>query len=81
MIDGFRYGILGINDSNIISGMIILTLANIVSLILCMYIFKSGYKLKNVMKNSTLQVYNPIDLSFIFTVMEYICILKMVQDI
>ena len=46
MIDGFRYGILGINDSNIISGMIILTLANIVSLILCMYIFKSGYKLK-----------------------------------
>ena len=46
MIDGFRYGILGINDSNIISGMIILTLANIVSLILCMYILKSGYKLK-----------------------------------
>ena len=46
MIDGFRYGILGINDSNIISGMIILTLANIVSLILCMHIFKSGYKLK-----------------------------------
>ena len=46
MIDGFRYGILGINDSNIISGIIILTLANIVSLILCMYILKSGYKLK-----------------------------------
>ena len=47
MIDGFRYGILGINDSNIILGMIILTLANIVSLILCTYILKSGYKLKN----------------------------------
>ena len=65
MIDGFRYGILGINDSNIISGMIILTLANIVSLILCMYIFlNQDMFFKNVMKNSTLQVYNPIDLSF-----------------
>ena len=47
MIDGFRYGILGLNDSNIIVGMIVLTLANIISLLICMHFFKTGYKLKN----------------------------------
>ena len=46
MIDGFRYGILGINDSNIILGMIILTFGNIISLLLCMHFFRIGYKLK-----------------------------------
>ena len=46
-IDGFRYAFIGKSDSSIIFGSIILFLINITLLILCYYMFKSGYKLKS----------------------------------
>ena len=46
-IDGFRYAFIGKSDSFIIFGSIILFLINITLLILCYYMFKSGYKLKS----------------------------------
>ena len=47
MIDGFRFSLIGVNDSNIFLGIVILTLGNILCLIICMKIFKYGYKLKS----------------------------------
>ena len=46
-IDGFRYAFIGKSDSSIIFGSITLFLINITLLILCYYMFKSGYKLKS----------------------------------
>ena len=47
MIDGFRYGFLGINDGSLNIGIIFLLIGNISSILLCMYIFKNGYRLRN----------------------------------
>ena len=47
MIDGFRYGFLGISDGNIYIGMIILCLGNILAILFCMHMFKKGYRLRS----------------------------------
>ena len=47
IIDGFRHGFIGSGDSNIISGILILALANLFFLILTVYIFKKGFGLRN----------------------------------
>lgn len=47
MIDGFRFGFLGINDGNVVLGMLILSFANLSSLFICLIMFKKGYRLKN----------------------------------
>ena len=47
IIDGFRYGFIGSGDSNIISGILILAVANLFFLILTVYIFKKGFGLRN----------------------------------
>ena len=47
MIDGFRYGFLGENDGNIVIGVTFLFIGNITSIIICMRIFRKGYRLKN----------------------------------
>ena len=46
MIDGFRYGFLGVNDGNINIGIVLLCMGNITAIIICMRIFKRGYRLK-----------------------------------
>ena len=47
IIDGFRYGFVGVSDSNISLGIFILAMANLLFLILTVYIFKKGYGLRN----------------------------------
>ena len=47
IIDGFRYGFVGVSDSNISLGIFILAMANLTFLILTIYIFKKGYGLRN----------------------------------
>ena len=47
IIDGFRYGFVGVSDSNIQLGIFILAMANLFFLILTVYIFKKGYGLRN----------------------------------
>ncbi len=47
MIDGLRYGFLGINDGNLTVGIISLFIGNIVSIYFCMLMFKKGYRLKS----------------------------------
>jgi len=47
IIDGFRYGFVGVSDSNISLGIFILAMANLIFLILTVYIFKKGYGLRN----------------------------------
>ena len=47
IIDGFRYGFVGVSDSNISLGIFILAVANLIFLILTIYIFKKGYGLRN----------------------------------
>ena len=47
IIDGFRYGFVGVSDSNISLGIFILAIANLIFLILTIYIFKKGYGLRN----------------------------------
>ncbi|MDP2700333.1 ABC transporter permease [Thalassospira sp.] len=46
MIDGFRYGFIGIADGSIVTGMIVLLVVNIALWLLCYRMIKSGYKLK-----------------------------------
>lgn len=46
IIDGFRYSILGINDSNVFYGGCLLLLLNCLLIFSCILIFKKGYKLK-----------------------------------
>ena len=46
-IDGFRYAFLGISDSSIMLGAIVIICINIILLILCYLMFKTGYKLKS----------------------------------
>ena len=47
MIDGFRYGFLGINDGSLQVGVLFLILGNLLAIFLCMLMFKKGYRLKN----------------------------------
>ena len=47
MIDGFRYGFLGIKDGNLNVGISILVIGNLISIFCCMLIFKKGYRLKS----------------------------------
>ena len=47
MIDGFRYGFLGVNDGNINIGIVFLFIGNITAILICMRIFKKGYRLKS----------------------------------
>ncbi len=47
IIDGFRFGFLGSNDSNIMIGIILLGFSNFFFLILTIRIFKKGYCLKS----------------------------------
>ena len=46
IIDGFRYYILGINDRNVFFGGCIIAILNSILILICILIFKKGYKLK-----------------------------------
>jgi ABC-2 type transport system permease protein len=46
-IDGFRYAFLGISDASLFIGSITLIVINLILLLLCYLMFKSGYKLKS----------------------------------
>ena len=45
-IDGFRYGFLGIAESDILTGVIFTTVLNAVLFIICLKVLKSGWRLK-----------------------------------
>ena len=47
MIDGFRYGFLGVPDGSIIFGMIYLTVLSFVMWFIAFYLYKKGYKIKS----------------------------------
>ena len=46
VIDGFRYGFLGSSDSNVLHGLIIVTVCNIIAVYVSYKLFKNGYKIK-----------------------------------
>lgn len=46
MIDGARYGMTGVADGNIVVGAIVTLALNIVLFALCMWLFRTGYKLR-----------------------------------
>lgn len=46
LIDGFRYGFIGEADSNILHGVIITAVLNIILFAACLKVFKSGWRLK-----------------------------------
>ena len=46
-IDGFRYAFLGQSDSSLIVGVLTLIMINIILLLMCYLMFKTGYKLKS----------------------------------
>ncbi|WP_339781824.1 ABC transporter permease [uncultured Thalassospira sp.] len=46
MIDGFRYGFIGVSDGSITTGVIVLLCVNVFLSILCYRMIKTGYKLK-----------------------------------
>ena len=47
LIDGFRYGFLGVHDGDLFLGVILTTLLAIVLCYICISLFASGYKLKS----------------------------------
>ena len=47
MIDGFRYGFLGVADGSIKFGLIYLTVISIIIWFVAFYLFKIGYKIKS----------------------------------
>jgi ABC-2 type transport system permease protein len=47
MIDGFRYGFLGVSDGSIIFGLIYLTTIALAIWVLAFYLYKIGYKIKS----------------------------------
>ena len=47
MIDGFRYGFLGVSDGSIFFGSIYLIILAFFSWLLSYYLFKIGYKIKS----------------------------------
>ena len=46
LIDGFRYGFMGIADSHILTGVILTAILNLVLFITCLRVLKSGWRLK-----------------------------------
>ncbi len=46
MIDGFRYGFIGRADSSLITGLAVLVALNTALWLVCLWMFRSGYKLK-----------------------------------
>ena len=46
IIDGFRYGFIGVSDSSIIFGVIFILILNIVLWFLNLYLLKKGWRLK-----------------------------------
>jgi len=46
LIDGFRYGFIGTADGNIMIGVIYTLILNIILFIICLRVFKSGWRLK-----------------------------------
>ena len=47
MIDGFRYGFLGVSDGSISFGLIYLTILAVLIWFLAFYLYKIGYKIKS----------------------------------
>ncbi len=47
MIDGFRYGFIGVSDSNITTGLLVLILCNVALITLSYKMIKMGYKIKS----------------------------------
>ena len=47
MIDGIRYGIIGYNDGNIITGITYLIILNVILFLFAIFWIKKGYRIKN----------------------------------
>ncbi len=47
MIDGFRYGFIGAGDSNLLVGALVCAALNIVLLVACLMLLRSGWRLKS----------------------------------
>ena len=47
IIDGFRYGITGHNDGNLLFAIIYLAILNIILFIILLQMLKNGYRIKN----------------------------------
>lgn len=47
MIDGFRYGFIGHSDGDVVTGVIVLVVANMLVTILTLRMLKTGYKMKS----------------------------------
>jgi ABC-2 type transport system permease protein len=47
MIDGFRYGFTGLRDSALLTGELVLVITNFLLWVLCLFMLKTGYKLKS----------------------------------
>jgi ABC-2 type transport system permease protein len=47
VIDGFRFGILGMNDGPVLGGLIALFVLNVALFAISYYVLESGYKLKS----------------------------------
>lgn len=46
LIDGFRYGFIGEADSNIMHGVILIAVLNLILFFICLRVFKTGWRLK-----------------------------------
>jgi len=46
MIDGFRYGFIGQADGNVMIGLVVLVVINILLTTLCLWMLRTGYKIK-----------------------------------
>ena len=47
MIDGFRYGFLGVSDGSVSFGIIYLTILAVIMWLLAYHLYKIGYKIKS----------------------------------
>ena len=47
LIDGFRYGFIGVSDASPVTGAIVVMVLNVATCVLTYLLFKSGYKLKS----------------------------------
>ncbi len=47
LIDGFRYGFIGVSDGNIALGAMVVLVLTVLGGLLCYFLFRSGYKLKS----------------------------------
>ena len=47
MIDGFRYGFIGIADGSLLVGVILVAVINIILAVACWALFHTGYRLKS----------------------------------